>query len=79
MQYPYKIQLIESNGRQHLIIERFDGKPVQCGWDTLQKIKNRIVGEDVNMVEYFPATDCLVNEINRRHFWSTEENPPLST
>lgn len=54
---------------QHLTIERTDGKPIRCGWDRLQAIKNQVLGVDVYAIEIFPAEHAVVNEINRRHFW----------
>ena len=59
-----------SDGHIHLWLERWDGKPIRCGWDTLQAIKNEICGEEVCLVEVFPAQNNVVNEVNRRHFWS---------
>lgn len=69
----YKIQVIENIGYTHLRISRYDGKPIRCTWDVLQKMKNDAVGKDVTMVEVFPSEDRLVNEVNMRHFWSVED------
>jgi hypothetical protein len=65
------------SGRTHMTIEREDGKPIRVGWDKLQAIKNRTVGEDICMVEYFPPHRGVVYEINRRHFWATEDELPM--
>ena len=54
---------------RHMMVEREDGKPIRCGWDTLQEIKNAYLGADVCAVEIFPPADEVVNEINRRHFF----------
>ncbi len=59
---------------QHLRIMRRDGKPIRCGWDLLQRIKNESVGADVRMAEYFPPADHVVNEINARHLWEIPED-----
>jgi hypothetical protein len=40
-----------------------------AGWDTLQAIKNDVVGTDRYAVEVFPDTSALVNEENMRHLW----------
>ena len=45
--------------------------------DNLQQIKNEYVGEHVTMVEYFPPNDELINEVNRRHLWSTNDVIPM--
>jgi len=73
----YNITVNERSGRIHLAIERYDGKPIRCGWDRLQQIKNEYVGEHVTMVEYFPPNDELINEVNRRHLWSTNDVLPM--
>lgn len=61
----------------HLTIKRHDGKPVRCGWDTLQRIKNEYAGKDVRMIEFFPEQTSVVNEENMRHFWGVDESVPL--
>ena len=66
----YSTQVLGS----HLIIRREDGGPVQCGWDTLQEIKNEMLGVDVCAVEVFPPQDELVDEANRRHLWVIDDN-----
>ena len=53
----------------HLRVWRHDGQPVVCDWDTLQAIKNEALGEDVWVIEVFPAEDSVINEFNMRHFW----------
>ena len=45
--------------------------------DNLQQIKNEYVGDHVTMVEYFPPNDELINEVNRRHLWSTNDVIPM--
>ena len=59
---------------QHLRIQRRDGKPITCGWDLLQRIKNETLGADVRMAEYYPPEDQVVNEINARHLWEIPED-----
>lgn len=49
-------------------VSRLDRKPVD-GWDTLQAIKNEIIGAEFEAVEVFPAESRLVNMGNERHLW----------
>lgn len=59
----------------HLSIRRRDGRPVQCKWDVLQRIKNDTMGPDVAAVEVFPREADVVNEQNTRHLWVVQEHP----
>ena len=54
---------------RHLKIMRHDGKEIRTKWDVLQRIKDEILGENVTVVEVFPAHSQVVNEANIRHFW----------
>jgi hypothetical protein len=58
---------------RHLRIWRIDRKPIMCQWDVLQRIKNDMLGPEVQAVEVYPPVDELVNETNMRHLW---EIPP---
>jgi hypothetical protein len=73
----YRVIVEQRAGRSHLIVERYDGQPIRCGWDRLQDIKNAYVGKDVAMVEYFPAMSDVVSEVNRRHLWSIDGPLPM--
>lgn len=64
----WNIYRAQSDG-VHLTIERIDGKSIEADWDTIQKIKDEMLGESVYAVEIYPANDSIVNEINRRHLW----------
>lgn len=70
----YAYQVVTAYSREgqtaHLKVWRHDGRPVVCRWDTLQAIKNEALGEDVCVVEVFPPEDCVMNEVNMRHFWA---------
>lgn len=57
---------------QHMMVERDDGKPIRCGWDTLQAIKDKYLNPDVTAVEVFPPATEVVNEVNRRHFFAVD-------
>ena len=74
MKTPYRIQFLDD----HLTIERIDRKPVRCTWDVIQRIKNEMCGTEGCLREFFPAQQHVVNEINRRHFWVTNQLPPLN-
>ena len=73
----YLTTVSERSGRLHVTIERRDGKSLRCGWDRIQAILREAVGPDETLVEYFPASRLVVDEINRRHFWSTHEPLPF--
>ena len=53
----------------HMFVEREDGGPIRCGWDTLQAIKNEYLGVDACAVEVFPPESEVMNDVNRRHFY----------
>ena len=53
---------------RHLRVQRRDGRD-GITWDTLQRIKDDVLGTDVVAVEIYPAQENLVNEINARHLW----------
>ncbi|MBK9497284.1 MAG: hypothetical protein IPO08_22750 [Xanthomonadales bacterium] len=73
----YHAEVRYSETGRHLIIRRCDGRPVRCGWDTLQKIKNEMLGPDVRAVEVFPEVSDVVNEVNWRHLWECVVQFPL--
>lgn len=53
----------------HLSIRRQDRAPIH-DWRDLQKIKNEIVGEQVEAIEIYPAEDRLVDTANQYHLWA---------
>lgn len=57
----------------HLTIERIDSKPIRATWDTIQQIKDEMLGSDVFAIEIYPPHAQIVNEVNRRHFWAVDE------
>lgn len=74
----YYIQSFEeTSGYTHIAIRRHDGKPIVGGWNTLQAIKNDVVGQQRYAVEVFPETASLVNEENMRHLWVFPEGERL--
>ena len=52
----------------HLSIKRRDRDPVRR-WRDLQRIKNEIVGIDVEACEIFPTESRLVDTSNQYHLW----------
>ena len=62
---------------KHLKIWRHDGKSIRADWDVIQEIKNEALGSDVLAVEFFPPDRLVVNEINFRHLWTMDVQPPL--
>lgn len=52
----------------HLSIKRND-KGTLRDWRHLQRIKNELVGAEVEAVELFPADSRLVDEANQYHLW----------
>lgn len=53
----------------HLSVKRRDRKPIR-DWRHLQRIKNEILGEDIEAVELFPAEQRLVDTSNQYHLWA---------
>ena len=61
---------------RRLIVERRSGGD-GITWDTLQRIKNDMLGRDVVAIEVFPAHVDLVYERNRRHLWEWPDDKPM--
>lgn len=51
-----------------LSIKRHDGLPAR-DWRDLQRMKNELVGVEVEAVELFPAESRLVDNANQTHLW----------
>lgn len=51
-----------------LSIKRHDGYPAR-DWRDLQRLKNELVGTEVEAVELFPAESRLVDNANQTHLW----------
>jgi len=52
----------------HLSIKSIDKAPIR-DWRHMQRIKNEIVGPEIEMVELFPAESRLVDTANQYHMW----------
>jgi hypothetical protein len=53
---------------RHLSVKRNNGRD-GISWDTLQSIKNELLGHDALAIEFFPAACDVVDESNIRHLW----------
>jgi len=53
----------------HLKVRRRDGKD-GISWDTLQAIKNEMIGYEEIAVEVYPSQIDVVNDANIRHLWT---------
>lgn len=53
---------------KHLMIVRCDGEQIKS-WECLQRIKNEVLGYEVEAMEIFPKNSQLVNNSNMRHLW----------
>lgn len=56
-------------GGTHLSIRRSDRKALH-DWRDLQRIKNDILGPEVEAVELYPAESRLVDTANQYHLWA---------
>ena len=54
---------------EHLKVRRRDGED-GISWDTLQAIKNEMLGKHTVAVEVFPSEEDRVDEENIRHLWA---------
>jgi len=55
----------------HLSIKRLDKEPVH-DWREIQKIKNELVGEEIEMWECYPKESLLVDTANQYHLWGCD-------
>jgi len=53
----------------HLSIKRNDKAPIM-DWRDLQDIKNKIVGEECEAIQLFPAESRCVDSANQYHLWA---------
>ena len=57
------------NRLRHLKITRHDGRDLECNWETVQAIKNDLVGANALMIEVYPPESDVVNAVPIRHLW----------
>jgi hypothetical protein len=62
-------KFVEMDGFIHLIIRRFDRKPIHR-WYDLMRIKDEILGEESEAVELYPAKSRLVDEDHIYHLYA---------
>lgn len=71
MQY-YQVDVHMSQGfggqTRHLLIRKRSGLD-RITWDTLQAIKDSVLGADITAIEVYPPAADLVYDINARHLW----------
>jgi hypothetical protein len=53
----------------HLSIRRLDRGAI-FDWRDLQRIKNELLGEEVEAIQIFPAESRLVDQANQFHLWA---------
>lgn len=57
----------------HLNIRRIDGRPIFRDWRHFQRIKNELVGPEVEAVELYPAESRLSDTSNKYHLFCFPE------
>jgi hypothetical protein len=62
----------------HLSV-RDNERSARHDWRDLQRIKNEIVGEEIEMVEVFPRESHLVDMSNQYHLWGFATEEPVFT
>ena len=60
----------------HLSIKRLDKEPIH-DWRDLQKIKNELVGPEIEMWECYPKESQLVDTANQYHMWGFDTEQKL--
>jgi hypothetical protein len=67
--YKVQIKMMRIGGRicRRLLIRSLNDPAIP--WDTLQQIKNEVLGEDAVAVEVFPRRTDMINHDNTRHLW----------
>lgn len=55
------------------MIQRHDDKPIPNHWSEMQKIKNKVFGEEIMAIEYYPAQSELVDQHNIYWLWLFEK------
>lgn len=58
---------------RHLRVWKITGKD-GIPWDTLQVIKNELLGATTTAVEVYPAASDKIDEANMRHLWEIPEH-----
>ena len=66
----HKLHCLDMHNRPmiHLSIKRIDKNPI-CDWRHMQRIKNKLVGDEYEAVQLFPAESRVVDMANQYHLW----------
>jgi hypothetical protein len=64
----FDVEQWQFTGGVHLSIRRNDREPVH-DWRDLQRIKNELVGKEVEALELYPKDSRLVDAANQFHLW----------
>ena len=71
----YNVQLRNFSGGKWYKVSRNFGRRKIEGWEILQSIKNKVVGESVLAVEVYPKQEKLRNGTHCRHLWVLDGQP----
>ena len=74
----YQVKVLPTKqGYTQLLIRRKDGGKVVDHYQTLQHIKNTVLGEDWEAVELFPAISREYDTSNTYHLWASRVPFPV--
>lgn len=68
----YKVAKYDDGEIIHLSIKRLDGQALQ-DWRELQRIKNELLGEEIEAVQLHPAESRLLDMCDQVHLWALKE------
>jgi hypothetical protein len=68
----YKVAKYDDGEITHLSIKRLDGQALQ-DWRELQRIKNELLGEEIEAVQLHPAESRLLDMCDQVHLWALKE------
>lgn len=79
---PYRVQVLDDilpwGPGKHIRLSRYDGKAIRLGWDSLHRMVRKALDDsEETVVEFFPADDMVVNEVNMRHFYTVNLVLPM--
>ena len=68
----YKVAKYDDAEIIHLSIKRLDGQALQ-DWRELQRIKNQLLGNEVEAVQLHPAESRLLDMCDQVHLWALKD------
>ena len=68
----YKVAKYDDGETIHLSIKRLDGQALQ-DWRELQRIKNELLGKEVEAVQLHPAESRLLDMCDQVHLWALKQ------